>query len=147
MKKIFISVLLLALLAVGAFAQTNDSYLVLQRKVGVEKISDAVYHVEVLKQKTITVDISAHLEKISQLQGFGPIAFLMHGKNGYVVAVYASKTWEPEFLSIPDVFERVDTVATDNLRELRNVIDSGEFTKHITRKSFLQDIKDVLGNF
>jgi hypothetical protein len=140
MKK-FLGVLVVffVLLAGQVFAQSRDSSVVVQWD-GSDITAPLIYHLEVWDQRGAETDIAPFLNPINGLRKNGPVTFLIHANNGYIVALYASTGWEPS-LTKPQGVTSKYTVAGDSKEIIRSELDSRLFKRYITRSQFLRDLE------
>ena len=141
MKK-FLSVVFFILAAGMMFAQqtkTQDSSVVV-RWDGTTIAEPLIYHLEVWDQRGEETDINGFLDPIKVLRKYGPVTFLIHADNGYIVALYATTTWEPG-LQRPRGVEPKYSAAGDSKQIIRSLLDSKAFKGYITRPQFLNDLE------
>ncbi|GHV62323.1 hypothetical protein AGMMS49587_08830 [Spirochaetia bacterium] len=138
MKKV-IAVVFFALLAGQLFAQIRDSSVVVQWN-GADISTPLIYHLEVWDQHGAETDIAPFLSPINDLRKYGPVTFLIHANNGYIVALYASPNWEST-LQKPQGVTSKYTVAGDSKQIIRSELDSKLFKTYITRSQFLSDLE------
>ncbi|GHV78655.1 hypothetical protein AGMMS49944_04460 [Spirochaetia bacterium] len=141
MKKFSLLVLMMALLSGIAFAQVQDSSVVV-RWDETPISGSLIYHLEVWDQRGSETDISGFLNPVNDLRKYGPVCFLIHANNGYIVALYANTTWEPG-LQRPQGVEPKYSAAGDTKQIIRSLLDSKEFKSYITRSRFLSDLEST----
>jgi hypothetical protein len=139
MKKFSLLILMAVVLSGLAFAQTQDSSVVV-RWDGTSITAPLIYHLEVWDQRGAVTDISGFLTPVNDLRKYGSVCFLIHADNGYIVALYASPNWEPG-LQRPQGVEPKFSAAGDSKEVIRNLLDSRAFKTHITRAQFLTDLE------
>ncbi|GHT60094.1 hypothetical protein FACS1894109_17220 [Spirochaetia bacterium] len=139
MKKFSLLVLMMVALAGLVFAQTRDSSVVVQWD-GTSLPDSLVYHLEVWDQRGQETDIAPFLNPINGLRKYGPVTFLIHANNGYIVALYASPSWESSLTKPQGVVSRY-TVTGDSKEIIRSELDSKLFKRYITRSQFLTDLE------
>jgi hypothetical protein len=135
MKKFSLLILLMVLLSAFAFAQKTQDSSVVVRWNGASITTPLVYHLEVWDQRGAVTDIGSFLTPINDLRKYGPVAFLIHANNGYIVALYASPSWESALQKPQGVTSRYTAVG-DSKQIIRNALDSSEFKRYITRSQF-----------
>jgi hypothetical protein len=141
MKK-FLGLVCFVLLVGQVFAQaakTQDSSVV-ARWDGTSITSTLVYHLEVWDQRGAETDIGPFLAPLNDLRKYGPVTFLIHANNGYIVALYASPNWEPALEKPQGVVSRY-AAAGDSKQIIRSLLDSKVFKSYITRSQFLTDLE------
>jgi hypothetical protein len=144
MKKLTIMGVLLVM-AAALFAQNRDSRTVWQgTNEGVTP--NLTYHLEVW-ERTSTADdpLTAVTPKLQELRRYGALAFLVHARDGYLVALYASPSYEPQ-LVIPNTTKKYGVVANSKAT-IREALSSRTFREHITRSAFLEDLSIVYNSF
>ncbi|GHU89528.1 hypothetical protein FACS189476_08640 [Spirochaetia bacterium] len=139
MKKFSLLILMMVALAGLVFAQTQDSSVVV-RWDGTSITTPLIYHLEVWDQRGQKTDIAQFLNPINGLRKYGPVTFLIHADNGYIVALYASTSWEPG-LQRPQGVEPKYSGAGDSKQIIRSLLDSRLFKTYITRSQFLIDLE------
>ncbi|GHU61631.1 hypothetical protein FACS189445_3850 [Spirochaetia bacterium] len=143
MKK-FVGLVFFALVFSQVFAQEGkiaDSSVV-ARWDGTAITTPLIYHLEVWDQRGATTDISGFLTPVNDLRKYGSVCFLIHADNGYIVALYASATWEPG-LQRPQGVAPKYSAAGDSKQIIRSLLDSKEFKSYITRSRFLSDLEST----
>jgi hypothetical protein len=138
MKKFF-GITFFLLLAGLLFAQAKDSRVVAPWD-GTGITTPLVYHLEVWDQAGKETDIGQFLNPLNNLRKYGPVTFLIHANNGYIVALYASPNWESALQKPQGVSSRY-TVAGDSKEIIRSELDSKLFKRYITRSQFLIDLE------
>ena len=137
MKKLTIMGVLLVMTA-ALFAQTRDSRTVWQG-TGEGKTSDLIYHLEVWDRNDKSDDpLPSVSSKLLELRNNGSLAFLVHAADGYIVALYAAPSYEPQ-LAIANTTKKY-IVATNSKEVIREALASRNFRQHITKSSFLEDL-------
>jgi hypothetical protein len=134
MKKFPLLILLMVVLSGAAFAQTQDSSVVV-RWDGTSITAPLVYHLEVWDQRGTVTDIGPFLSPVNDLRKYSAVSFLIHGGNGYIVVLYASPSWDSA-LQRPQGVTSVYTVVADSKSIIRNALDSTVFKRYITRGQF-----------
>jgi hypothetical protein len=138
MKK-FLGIVFFVLLTGLLFAQAQDSRVVTHWD-GAEITAPLIYHLEVWDQRGTETDIGSFLNPLNDLRKFGPVTFLIHAHNGYIVALYASDKWEPSLQKPQGVTSRY-TIAGDTKETIRSELDSKLFKRYVTRSQFLRDLE------
>jgi hypothetical protein len=101
--------------------------------------SDLAYHLEVWDRNDKNDDpLPSVTSKLMELRKNGALAFLVHAADGYVVALYAAPSYEPQ-LTIPNTKKKY-VVATNSKEVIREALASRNFRQHITKSSFLEDL-------
>ncbi|GHV77494.1 hypothetical protein AGMMS49942_23150 [Spirochaetia bacterium] len=140
MKK-FVGLVFFVLVFSQVFAQekVQDSSIVV-RWDGTSITTPLIYHLEVWDQHGGETDISGFLTPVNSLRKYGSVCFLIHSDNGYIVALYASPSWEPG-LQKPQGVGPKYSAAGDSKDVIRSLLDSRVFKSHITRSQFLADLE------
>jgi hypothetical protein len=103
------------------------------------KTEQPLYHLLVLDR--------AHCEAnadISDLQSIKLIYKFSHGKNGYLVAVYASSNEGPVFPVMPDRSRVIVNMITTNLTFLRDYANSSPFKRFVTNRQAIAQLRRAL---
>jgi hypothetical protein len=140
MKKLAIMGVLLVM-SVALFAQTRDSRSVWQG-TGEGDTSNLTYHLEVWGRNNKNDDaLAAATPKLLELRRYGAVAFLVHATDGYLVALYATPSYEPQ-LVLPNTTKKFGIVSNSKTG-LREALAGRTFRQHITKSEFLDDLTEV----
>jgi hypothetical protein len=140
MKKLIIMGVLLVM-SVALFAQTRDSRSVWQG-TGEGDTSNLTYHLEVWDRHNKTDDPLAPVTtKLLELRKYGAVGFLVHATDGYLVALYASPSYDPQ-LVIPNTTKKY-VLVSNSKSGIREALAGRTFREHITKSSFLDDLAVV----
>jgi hypothetical protein len=140
MKKFSLLILMTVVLSGVVFAQRAQDSSIVVRWDGTNVTDPLIYHLEVWDQRGQETDISGFLSPVNELRKYGSVCFLIHSDNGYIVALYASTSWEPG-LQRPAGVEPKYSAAGDSKEVIRNLLDSKAFKTHIIRPQFLTDLE------
>jgi hypothetical protein len=140
MKKFSLLVLMMVLLSGLAFAQKKQDARIVAPWDGTGISSTLIYHLEVWDQQGAETDIGSFLQPVNDLRKYGAACFLIHSDNGYIVALYASESWEPG-LQKPQGVGPKYSAAGDTKEIIRSLLDSKSFKRYITRPQFVRDLE------
>jgi hypothetical protein len=137
MKK-FTTMAALLIVTAALFAQNKDSRSVWQG-TGEGDTTNLTYHLEIWARAEDTADVLPEVTpKLLELRKYGAVAFLVHAKDGYVVALYASPSYEPQ-LDLPNTTKKFGVVANTKA-SIREALVGKTFRYHITKPEFLNDL-------
>jgi hypothetical protein len=97
------------------------------------------YHLEIWARAENTPDVLAEATpKLLELRQYGAVAFLVHAKDGYIVALYATPEYDPQ-LVLEDTTKKYGIVSNTKAG-IREALAGKTFRYHITKSSFLADL-------
>jgi hypothetical protein len=143
MKKIFLMGVMLIALAIGAFAQNKDNETVWQGD-GTPITGELIYHLEIYDNPSSTDTLAQVNAKLLDFRKYGAVGYLVHGTDGYIVALYANSEWKPG-LEMPSGVTRIYGIATATKNSIREALDGGIFREKVKRASFIADLNIVYG--